>query len=303
MAELDGKLFATMQDNDSAYANPFVYNSHNQWRSLTLLPCINFSLVTAPDHIKLLAIGGAINNNGIVVVSNRVFQWDEGNKKWTTPYPNMPTARYCCSSISLESKVIVAGGITCSHPYTLTRAVEVLCINNHHSYWSVVEQLPFALYEAIPLILSNTLYLAQGYSAYGRSRSYSVLTASIPELLQSSNRSVSGRQVWVKLRDMPYSSYSINHYDGHLIAFSGGIRIELPDKEKPVYEAVPQIHIYNPYINTWDCVGEIPHGYLLGRSGHVKPNEILFIGGITVAPTFINDDHVLTTCSTLTISR
>ena len=32
------------------------------------------------------------NYHGVIKVSNKVFLWNEENKKWTTPYPNMPTA-------------------------------------------------------------------------------------------------------------------------------------------------------------------------------------------------------------------
>ena len=51
-----------------------------------------FSLVTVPDMKQLLAIEGIVNNNGVNEVTNKVFLWDEENSKWTTPYPNMPTA-------------------------------------------------------------------------------------------------------------------------------------------------------------------------------------------------------------------
>ena len=55
-----------------------------------------------------------------------MFLWDEKYNKWLTPYPNMPTARCHSSNISHELTVIVAGGITCDDPVTITRAVEVL---------------------------------------------------------------------------------------------------------------------------------------------------------------------------------
>ena len=74
-------------------------------------------------------------------MSNKVFLWDEKYKKWLSPYPNMPTERLYSSSISHGLTVIVAGGITRYDPVTLTRAVEVLHINDnnlHDSYWSVV---------------------------------------------------------------------------------------------------------------------------------------------------------------------
>ena len=93
------------------------------------LPYGHFSLVTVPDRKQLLAIGGVVKNKRVLEFSRKVFLWDEENMKWTTPYPNMPTARCFCSSISHRSTVIVAGGVTYWDPWTMTRAVEVLHIN------------------------------------------------------------------------------------------------------------------------------------------------------------------------------
>ena len=199
--------------------------------------------------------------------------------------------------------MIVAGGITCYDPFTITRAVEVLHINDnnlHDSYWSVVEQLPLVVYEAIPLIVNDKLYIAQGYNVSAGFSSCNVVTASLPELLQSSNNNTSSSQVWSKLPDMPYSSHSINHYQGHLITFTGGHLVELPDEDKPVWELVPLIHIYNPDTKTWDCVGDIPHGYYLGRSIHKRDNKILFMGGLTGTHATDKDDNIMTTCLILT---
>ena len=248
------------------------------WGALAPLapPSSATALVTIPNNKKLIAIGGKKNNDGVSEISNKVFLWDDKKRKWTTPYPNMPTARYWCSSISHGSTVIVAGGVTCS--YSVTRAVEILHIRSAASHWSVVEQLPFAVYETIPLIVNNKLYLAQGYDAYGGSSTCNVLAAPLPELLQSNDNNIGSCQVWKKLPDMPYSSFSINHYQGHLITFGGGHKVEHLSEDKPVYELVPLIHTYNPYTNIWDCVGDIPHGYLLGRSVHISEIKFSSLG-------------------------
>ena len=79
----------------------------------------------------------------------------------------MPTVQYYCSSISHGSTVIVAGGVTCWDPWTMTKAVEVLHIKEHSrltkSYWSVVEYLPHVVRMAIPLIINDNLYITAGY--------------------------------------------------------------------------------------------------------------------------------------------
>ena len=305
VAELDGKVYVTTKGR-WAYFDPLVYDANkDQWSKLPALPFVQFSLVTVPDRKELLAIGGVVYNNGVDEVTNKVFLWDEKNRKWTTPYPNMPTARCRCSCISLGSTVIVAGGVTCRDPWTMTRAVEVLHVMEHgwfyKPHWSVVEQLPHVVYEAIPLIVDDQLYFASEYCDQVAS-TCNVVTSSIPELLESSNKNTISGQVWNKLPDMPYSSHSINHYQGHLITFGGGYQVEQVDKHKPVFQSVPLIHIYNPDTRTWDCVGEIPRRYLLGRSVHMRENKLLFIGGLTGTHDLSKDDDMIITCSILTLS-
>ena len=302
VAELEGKVYVTTADKRTCF-EPLMYDSNkDQWSLLPALPCVNFTLVTVPDRKQLLAIGGVVNNE----ITNKVFLWDEENRKWTTPYPNMPTARCLCSSISHGSTTIVAGGITCWKTWTMTRAVEVLHIKEHSlftkSHWSVVEQLPHVVSEAIPLTVDDKLYITVGYDSKGPS-TCNVVTASLPELLQSSNKNTSSGQVWNKLPDMPYTSFSINHYKGRLITFGGGYKVEHPNKHKAVWQSVQLIHIYNPDTRTWDCIGEIPHEYLLGKSIHIRENRFLFIGGLTgTHDPNKDDDDMITTCSILTLS-
>ena len=308
VAELDGKVYVTTRGSRGSYHNPLMYDSNkDQWSTLPSLPYSSFSLVTVADRKQLLAIGGVVNNNRVIEVSNKVFLWDEENRKWTTPYPNMPTARCHCSSISHGSTVIVAGGVTCKDPWTMTRAVEVLHIKERSlftkSHWSVVEQLPHVECLAIPLLVNDQLYIAVGCDKKTDVNTCNIVTASLPELLQSSNKNTSSGQVWNKLPDMPYSSLSINHYQGRLITFGGIHRVEQPNIDKLAYQSVPLIHIYNPYTNTWDCVGEIPNEYLLGKSVHIRDNKVFFIGGFTGTYNATNDDDIMKTCLILTLSQ
>ena len=307
VAELDGNVYAAVQSGKGACVDPLMYDSKkDQWFTLPALPYGRFSLVTVPDWKQLLAIGGEVNNNGVIEISNKVFIWNEKDTKWTTPYPKMPTARFRCSSISHGSSVVVAGGITCWDPWTVTRVVEVLHIKEHSwftkSHWSVVEPLPFVVHSAVPLIVNDQLYIASGSDEIHGPSTSNILTASLPELLQSSNKKNSSGQVWNKLPDMPFSSFSINHYQGCLITFGGHHWAERLHEDKPHLESVPLIHIYNPHTKTWERTGEIPYGYLLGRSIHIRESKLLFIGGLTGKYDTGKDDNMITTCLILTLS-
>ena len=297
VVELDGKVYIAVIGSASSYLDPLMYDSNkDRWYILPALPYVDFSLVTVPDKKQLLAIGGMVNNNGVSVISNKVFLWDEEDRKWTTPYPNIPTARCACSSISHGSTVIVAGGVTCCDPWTMTRAVEVFHINERtKSHWSVVDQLPLFVCRSIPLIVDDKIYIAVGSDNKNGATTCNIVTASLPELLQSSNKNTSSSQVWYKLPDMPYSS-SITYYQGHLIIFGGFHLVEQPNTDKPVSKSVPLIHIYNHSTNTWDYVGKIPYEYSFGRSVHIRDNKILFIGGVSGTCDATKDDEIVTTC-------
>ena len=142
VAKLDGKVYVTLTGN---HYYPLMYDScEDEWSVLPKLPHGSFSLVAVPHKKQLLAIGGLNSNKE---VSNKVFAWDEDNKRWTTPYPNMPTARFKSSCACHGSSVIVAGGVLCRYPLQLTGAVEVLHIKEQtssfsKSQWSIVQQLP-----------------------------------------------------------------------------------------------------------------------------------------------------------------
>ena len=92
---------------------------------------------------------------------------------------------------------------------------------------------------------------------------------------------------------------SITYYKYHLITFGGDCLIERPEEDH--WEFVSLINIFNPELKSWNCVGEIPHGYYLGKSVHISNNKILLIGG-RVGKVCVSDESLLTVCSVLTIA-
>ena len=295
VAELDGKVYVTISGHKDYYCVPLVYHSYkDEWSVLPKFPRAWCSLVAVPYKKQLLAIGGLTHNSKI---SSNVFAWDEDNKRWTTPYPNMPTARFDSSCISHGSSVIVAGGMTCQNPWKLTGAVEVLYITGlstgSKSQWSIVQQLPHVVDEAVPLITDDKLYIVSGYDSDGHS-TRNIVTASLPELLQSSDKKTGN--VWHKLPDMPYTSWSIIHYQGRLIIFNGDHLVEQSGVGKSVWKLAQQSYLYNPNTKSWDYVGNDLHDYKLGKSVCIGENKIFFVGGEFMS----DEDDEVKTCSILT---
>ena len=279
VAEMDGKVYTTALLSDNQRFAPFVYDiKKKQWSPmLTLSGTSYFVFVAVHDKKQLLTIGGSTLGG----MSKEVFLWDEKYSEWIIQYPDMPTPRCSVTGICHHSTVVVAGGITHWNPWTLTRVVEVLQINDgspSDSYWSTVEQLPHTIYGAIPLLCDDSLYISSvvDHALPEDKNTFILLTTSVSKLLRSSN--TNSDSLWNKLSDVPYSSYSIICYKGRLISFTG---FRLAKQAAKVLEMIPQIHIYNPDTLSWDYVGDTTCGYVLGMSVYVGENRILFMGGIT----------------------
>jgi len=294
IAELDGKLYAAVDDIQKCFDTPLVYDLQKDcWSVMPKLPYLRFSLVAVPNRKQLLAIGGSVVDGK---ATNKVFLWDEKGDKWLNQYPDMPTARCLSSCISHGSSVIVAGGATGWDPKSAIRSVEVLHIADNHSHWSVVKHLPIATVGAIPVIVNDNLYIAAGYNKHSQS-TRSIVTVSLPRLLQSNNKSNSGR-VWTKLPDLPYSSNSINHYQGRLIIFSG----DYMDKQTKKWTLSPMIYMYNTDMKLWEYVVENPIEYHSSLSIHVNNSQIFLVGGLTGTHDGDKEDDLVTTCMLVTIT-
>ena len=293
ITELDGKVYVSAILSDRSA--PYMYDvNKKEWSPLPMLSRSYFVLVAVHSKKHLLAIGGSID--GASTMSDEIFLWDEKHKQWVIQYPKMPTPRCSVTGICYCSTLIVAGGIKRWKPWTLTRAVEVLRINDASlpdSQWTTVEQLPHLMYGATPLLCNDTLYISSipDYVDLEDNNAFTVLTVSVPKLLRSKNTNTVCSSLWSKLPDAPYSSRAIVCYQGRLITFTGLHLVEQPTKKEPVPTLAPQIHIYNPDTVSWDCVGCASCGYSLGKSVCVGENRILFIGGVTGTCNEYDDDN------------
>ena len=316
VAELNGKVYMAVRYDDGPSNTVCVYDfKQDTWSNLLPLQYYYFSLVAVHKIKRIMAIGGVKDDE----VSSKVFTWNE--KSWSPEYLDMPTARSRSSSISYESSVIVAGGITKINPYTndllVTKAVEVLNINENK--WYEVESLPLVAYNTIPIIIGDSVCFGVGYDDYIKPNNRddstrNIVTASVSDLIKindknsaglvpnSNSRNMADKSIWKKLPDMPYSSWSINHYKNKLIVFTGDSLVQPKESGEVLCQNVPLIYIYNPQTFSWDCVddlsGTIKSDFYLGISIHINENTILFMGGITGRHEDFND--IVTPCYTLT---
>ena len=182
----------------------------------------------------------------------------------------------------------------------MTRVVEILSIRNDldKTSWSEVKQLPCAVYSAIPLIVHDNLYIAGGFEKYHQT-TCKIVSASLSKLYKSDGDDTGINQVWNKLLDMPYSTFSINHYRGRLITFTGVFLGKEPALDIPIHK----FYIYNPSIESWDYIAPAYEGYIWGRSVHIKDDTIFVIGGTTGTIYRGEDENLVKMCLMLSFSH
>ena len=271
--------------------------SKDKWFLLPDLPNIDATLVSVPSHNELLAIGGyQIDMFNRVVIVAHVFKWNETKKKWVMRYFNMHTARTNSSCISHKSMVIVAGGLVGFDPFTLTRAVEVLMIEAGYlsgwfSSWKIVEQLPFGVFDAVSIIVDNSLYIAGGFDAPFHT-TCNIVTASVPELEKSSNRNTSVSKVWNKLPDIPYPSYSISHYRGYLIVITAANQA----KQYDIHTELQNFYLYNPDTESWEYIDCFQERHNWGGSLIHLTDDVVFVVGGSASTTYKRGVSHVKTC-------
>ena len=213
-------------DSNMAYFNGggskvYSYDSNTQkWHQLPDT-ALTWSTLVVVQHI-LTMVGGYLS--GKVTNSLFSFMGESGAMKWLPHFPAMPTARYWTAAVCSVHSLIIAGGVDDGDNRLVT--VEVLNIDTQQ--WSTACSLPHPFFLATLSICNERLFLMGGLDETGPTQS--VLTCSVPELLQCQTQSFAGKlrraltkqtTKWRCVADAPYYFSSCATLYGQLVAVGG----------------------------------------------------------------------------------
>ena len=230
------------------------YDSNTQeWHRLLDAPHTHFTLVVI--HHTLTAVGGRLTS-GEAIDSLLSLVGEETDMKWLPNLSSMPTKRYWTAVVCSGHSLIVAGGMACSK--TLT-TVEVLDTGTQQ--WSTASSLTHPFSEAAISICGERLYMMGGEEQTGYEGTRSVLSCSIPELLQSCQpQPLAGKltippanqsTIWRSVADAPHYWSSCATLCGQLVAVGG---------EESLKDTTT-ITAYNEVTDTWEKwepMGDMP---------------------------------------------
>ena len=242
--------------------------SQDNWSTLPPLPVGYFGL--GQVNGKLVAVGGMRMSDDRT--TNDVYTYDERSKKWKLTIPPMPTARASLSVLSLQSALIVAGGITSIYMYT--DAIEIF--KRDTSQWYTTDPLPTARRNISLVAIGNTCYALGGY----RDGLYfnQALYASVDDLLCNANQMTHSitQSAWKTLPDTPTYQPTAAVLAGQLLALGGNGR----EQSLIIGNAfMKKVYVYSPSTNSWIYISDLPTPQLAAGVAVLSPTEMLVTGG------------------------
>jgi hypothetical protein len=214
---------AAVVDGDMAYfmsgsGEVCSYNvSSKKWSKLSTCPYRYSSL--AVINGQLTTIGGCKELGNKDTYTNKLLSLP-GYKEI---FPAMPTMRRGTTVVTSKEHLIVVGGANGPSCADGLNTVEVM--ETKYLVWSIVASLPHPYACASVTICGNQLYMLGGFD--NKSRTKSVLTCSLTELLQSSPSSLtellqsSSSSIWHRVADAPAYLYTCAAVNGELLAVGG----------------------------------------------------------------------------------
>ena len=289
--------------------------SRDEWTTLPPLPIKDFGL--GQINGKLVAVGGRKDDYEAI---SEVYTYDDHAKKWKQTIPPMPTARHSPGVLSLQSALVVAGGVcehTCTIPSsgfvnavrsklmgTSTRErteIQVTEINAVDVFkpdtlqWYKTTPLPRSCHYPSVVAIGDTCYALGGY----RYHSYlnQALHASVDDLLRNAvpanqtthSGSSDTQSAWKTLPNTPIYGPVAAVLAGNLLAVgserSGDFAYyDDSDSDDIDHSTEQKIYIHVPSTNSWAYIGVLPFQrscITVGSVAVLSPLKILVVAGTT----------------------
>ncbi len=244
------------------------------WGQLPECPVRWFAMAVVNQ--QLVMVGG--NNPGRWLLKalqlgygdpqSTVLVWDSPSQQWTSPYPDMPTARWAAAAVGYQHFLVVAGGFGRGSYLT---TVEIL--NTSTNQWYYALQTPFTCY--LLTLVGDTLYAIGGLDSQQKpidsQQVVKVVSISVSALVSHATRVPRPfRPTW-KVTCIPELQLSTTvSLHNSLLAVGGMETSNRPSSA---------ICLYNPQTNRWTKLGDVPAALYKCSCAVLPSGELVVLGG------------------------
>ena len=184
----------------------------------------------------------------------------------------MPTARYSPGVLSLQSALVVAGGVISSR----TSVVEIFKLDT--SQWYRTDPLPTACSNLSPVAIGNTCYGLGGWNGSHLNQAlyasvYDLLGNAVPAKQTTHSGSSDTQSTWKTLLNTPTYRPAAAVLAGNLLAIGG--------KETPEGDGadMKEVYMYSPSTNSWIYISDLSAPRSRTAAAILSSTEVLVIGG------------------------
>ena len=243
------------------------YNTSSaKWACLPSYQQCSFGMTVI--NSQLVLVGGQFPIGGY---SKVLGVWGANSRKWTHPYPEMPTARSLCSVAVFKEWLIVAGGVTDGR----IRVSSVEVMNTDTKQWHTGQPTPTPWHSMKTAIVGDMCYFMGGFTSISDYRGTdSVYCVSLPALVSQAQSRVSRENNHQEIRGLGIKFSAPLSISVSLLAI-GGREFSSSD----YYTSA--IHLYQPDTGEWVKVGDLPTPRRSCTCAMITNREILIAGGST----------------------
>ena len=259
-----GKVYVGGGDADSRINERIVMEYDiNSGKWATLLPYRAYWFAITTIKNQLVLVGGKEVNDP----SKMLGVWRADCKEWIHPYPDMHTARVCCSAVAQAHWLVVAGGL--DNRLTPMDSVEVL--NTDTKQWYAGPPMPTPSAQKKTTLVGDMFYAMGGFDRdlKATDKVYSMSMQALICYINSSKRE-SETRVWNEIPGVKLNWSAPCRIRGSLLAVGG------QNKDGGI---VTTIHLYKPDTGHWVKVGDLPIPYDFCACTMISDRKVLVAGG------------------------
>ncbi len=230
------------------------------WSRLPKCPVEWFAMAVVNQ--QLVVVGGKNRDNRL---QSTVLVWDSPSQQWTSPYPNIPTARHAAAAVGYQHFLVVVGGWGGGGSYLTT--VEIL--NTSTKRWYAAARLPVGCYDLTPALVGDTFYLLGGFSG-STSANKQLFSTSLPALVSHATSTPPAPPPTWEVADAELKFSTAVSLHNSLLAVGGK-----DDRDR----RSSAVRLYNPQTKRWTKVGDVPAALSQCSCAVLSSGELVVLGG------------------------
>ena len=249
----------------------YCYDSlKDKWSSLPPLPVRYCGL--GQVNGELVAIGGMKKRAD--VPTSEIYIYDASLQRWKETFTSMPTSRAFPSVLSLESLLVVVGGLIEVYDDEYTSVVEIL--KTDISQWYRADALPTACHFLSMIVDRDVCYaIADCDDSETKNKVFYSSVDSLVHnatLVEQTGASCNTQSAWKILPSSPSYQPVAATLDSHLLAIGGWTTRKMEARKKEVY-------VYSSSLDSWTYISDLPAPRTSSTVVTLSRTEILVIGG------------------------